>query len=355
MHMVLVHEGELAEAVRAHLGSLAGALARAGAELRLAPLAAAGLPAARLAGALERAAEGAGCVLALADGAGLGEGLERALLGLRAQSLLVRVEAAPEETALFAGAWPREQALAALAGYDAIALLGGGAEHAAVYRSLGAPRVVTLGPALDPALFMPTRPRRADLCDLLYVGPRDPAAEDAVRRLVLGPAAALEKRRFALAGSGWEEMPRPANVVAVGPAGAVERNALYAAGRFVLVPGEPDAPPAGADERGTAFEAAGAAACIIGESGRGLERAFKPSEECLLARGPEDIARILTVVSPSRAREIGRRARARALRDHTFDARAARLLDALEGALERRRGPRPAGLSAQATATTMGA
>jgi spore maturation protein CgeB len=72
------------------------------------------------------------------------------------------------------------------------------------------------------------------------------------------------------------------------------------------------------------FEAAACGACIITDTWPGLENVLKPGLEVLLADSPADVAGHLdTLASTPRQRDvIGRAARERVLREHTFASRA---------------------------------
>ena len=77
------------------------------------------------------------------------------------------------------------------------------------------------------------------------------------------------------------------------------------------------------------FEAAGAAACIITDEWKGIEQFLDPGEEVLVARNGEEVAELLTGLSPERAREIGARAQQRVLAEHTYAHRAAQVEELL--------------------------
>jgi spore maturation protein CgeB len=76
------------------------------------------------------------------------------------------------------------------------------------------------------------------------------------------------------------------------------------------------------------FEAAGAAACLITDAWDGIELFLAPEREILVARDGADVAALLEGLSAERARQIGARARARVLAEHTY-ARRALAVDAL--------------------------
>ena len=70
------------------------------------------------------------------------------------------------------------------------------------------------------------------------------------------------------------------------------------------------------------FEAAGAGGCLITDHWEGIELFLKPDDEILVARDGRDVAEILASLTEERAGEIGRRAMARVLAEHTYTRRA---------------------------------
>src|SRR5690606_3682072 len=70
------------------------------------------------------------------------------------------------------------------------------------------------------------------------------------------------------------------------------------------------------------FEAAGAAACIITDYWKGIETFFVPDEEILVATDGQEVAEILSLLTPERAREIGQAAYKKGLEQHTYGHRA---------------------------------
>jgi spore maturation protein CgeB len=85
------------------------------------------------------------------------------------------------------------------------------------------------------------------------------------------------------------------------------------------------------------FEAAGAAACLITDAWEGIELFLRPDTEVLVARDGADVARHLAALTPSRAREIGARAQARVLAEHTYARRAVQVDALLRETCARRR------------------
>jgi spore maturation protein CgeB len=71
------------------------------------------------------------------------------------------------------------------------------------------------------------------------------------------------------------------------------------------------------------FEAAGAAACMVTDAWEGIELFLQPGREILVARDGKDVAALVGELTPSRASQIGQRALARILREHTYAHRGA--------------------------------
>ena len=71
------------------------------------------------------------------------------------------------------------------------------------------------------------------------------------------------------------------------------------------------------------FEAAGAGACLITDAWVGLELFLDDGDEVLVARDGAEVAAHVAALTPERARAIGEAARARILRDHTYERRGA--------------------------------
>jgi spore maturation protein CgeB len=73
------------------------------------------------------------------------------------------------------------------------------------------------------------------------------------------------------------------------------------------------------------FEAAACGACIISDYWPGLETLLEPDREVLLARSRDDVLGYLEALTPERRERLGQAARARVLREHTYDRRAAQI------------------------------
>ena len=213
---------------------------------------------------------------------------------------------------------------------------GGGPPVVAGYRALGARRVVPVYNAVDPDAYAPVPPSPDFVCDLFFMGNRLPDREARFRRFFLEAAALAPEARLLLGGEGWGDLALPANVRAIGHCPTPLHPVLNCSARLVLNLTRDAMAAAGYSPPTRVFEVAACGACLVTDAWEGLEQFFQPGDEVLEARGPEDLAHYLATVSWERARAIGARARARALRDHTYASRAAifeaAALDVLAGA-----------------------
>jgi spore maturation protein CgeB len=100
---------------------------------------------------------------------------------------------------------------------------------------------------------------------------------------------------------------------------------FFAAQRFTLNITRAQMAAAGYSPSVRLFEAGACGVPIISDYWDGLETLFVPGVEILLAASPEDTLRHLRDMHDRERREIGRRARARVLAEHTPSHRAAQL------------------------------
>ncbi|MFW6078653.1 MAG: CgeB family protein [Gemmatimonadota bacterium] len=215
--------------------------------------------------------------------------------------------------------------------FDLVFTYGGGPPVVERYRALGARRCVPIYNGLDPDVHRPVRPDPELACDLVFMGNRLPDRETRVERLFLAVAERHPDRTFLLGGNGWETKRLPDNVRRLGHVPTGRHNALNCSARLVLNVHRTAMAANGYSPATRMFEAAGAGACQITDAWEGIERFFEPGEEVLVARGGAEVGELLEAVDAERAAAIGRAARARALRDHTYGRRARQVHETLRG------------------------
>ncbi|HEX2034360.1 MAG TPA: glycosyltransferase [Chloroflexota bacterium] len=200
---------------------------------------------------------------------------------------------------------------------------GGGDAVVQGYRALGARRVVPVYNAVDPEVYAPVPPSPEYRCDLFFMGHRLPDREARFRHFFLGAAEQVPEARLILGGEGWGELTLPPNVRYIGYCPTSLHPILNCSARLVLNLNRDAMAATGFSPPTRVFEATACGACLVTDAWEGIEHFFTPEQEILVAHGPHDLARYLAQVSWDQARAIGRQARQRALRDHSYASRAA--------------------------------
>lgn len=205
---------------------------------------------------------------------------------------------------------------------DVVFAYGGGQDVLRRLRAFGARRSRVIYNALDSEAHFPVEKDPNFAADLTFMGNRLPDRERRIEEFFEKPARLLPASQFLLGGSGWEEKRFQKNIRRIGHVPSSRHNAVNASARAVLNVARDSMAEAGFSPATRVFEAAGAGACIITDAWNGVDTFLKPGEEILVARDGIDVAEALAGLSARRARNIGRAARARILRDHTYDQRA---------------------------------
>lgn len=214
--------------------------------------------------------------------------------------------------------------------YDVVFTYGGGEPVRRGYLEAGARACVPIYNALDPATHRPADADPELSGTLGFLGNRLPDREERVEEFFLSPARRLSDHRFLLGGSGWDERPLPDNVSWLGHVPTGRHNAFNSSPLAVLNINRGSMARYGHSPATRVFEAAGAAACLITDEFRGVERFLEPGREVLVASDGDAVVDLIRDLEPERARSVGEAARRRVLADHTYADRAARVEDRLE-------------------------
>jgi spore maturation protein CgeB len=228
-----------------------------------------------------------------------------------APATLARLEAAPDD-----------QLRTLVPRYDLILTYGGGEPVVRRYRDLGARECVPVYNALDPETHHPAPRDPRFACELAFLGNRLPDREARVEEFFLRAAELAPERSFLLAGAGWDDKPLPPNVRVLGHVSTNEHNAFNSTPLAVLNVLRESMAENGWSPATRVFEAAGAAACVISDDWIGIDEFLEPEREVLVARSGDDVAALLHELARERAEAIGRAARHRLLREHTYAHRA---------------------------------
>jgi spore maturation protein CgeB len=216
----------------------------------------------------------------------------------------------------------------ALPSLDLVLTYGGGPPVVNRYLEFGAAQCIPVYNALDPTTHHPVEADPRFTADLSFLGNRLPDREARVEQFFLEPAAELSERSFLIGGNGWDSKQMPDNVRHLGHVYTHEHNAFNCTPLAVLNVARDSMANVGFSPATRVFEAAGAAACLITDAWEGIEQFLKPDEEVLVARDGKDVAEHVRMLTPGRARAIGKAALQRVLAEHTYAHRGAQV-DAL--------------------------
>ena len=184
--------------------------------------------------------------------------------------------------------------------------------------------------ALDSDTHFHVSPEERFRCDLAFVGNRMPDREARVEQFFLAAAEQAPGFQFLLGGEGWSGKRLPQNVRWIGHVGTAHHNVINCSARMVLNINRESMAKVGFSPPTRVFEAAGAGACLITDHWMGVEHFFNPGTEILVAKDASDVVEHLRSTSSEEARAISSRMRARALRDHTYEARAQKVHQILQ-------------------------
>lgn len=194
-------------------------------------------------------------------------------------------------------------------------------------RRMGARTVETLHYAADPDLYMPLDV--AQDIDVFFYGHTAEYRASWIHAMIAAPSMTLPEARFVVRGRDLGDLGR-ARAVANGPFSHLRT--LIARSRVNLaVTREPHAQTY-ASSTMRPFELAMAGACIVCNPYCGIERWFEPEREIIVVGSAEEATdryRFL-IAHDAERRALGAAARRRALAEHTFRHRAARLVAVLK-------------------------
>jgi spore maturation protein CgeB len=192
-------------------------------------------------------------------------------------------------------------------------------------RELGARRAEAVFWGADPQLFQPLAVEKE--VDVFFYGYGDKFRRDWMAAMVGEPSRALPEVDFALGGRDFQGDTGRARLLGDIPFNAFNR-AISAARVNLNVTRRAQA-TVRASSTARPFELAMAGAAIVSNPYEGIERWFEPGRELVVvadADGAVETYREL-LGDPGAAEELGRRARERALDEHTYAHRARRLLE----------------------------
>jgi spore maturation protein CgeB len=199
---------------------------------------------------------------------------------------------------------------------------------------LGARRVAPLYGSVDPLHHYPVaaEPRWRAACS--YLGTWAADRQRALETLFLEPAR-RRSERFLLGGPSYPtEATWPANVARVEHVPPADHPAFYCSSPLTISVTRAPMAALGFCPSGRLFEAAACGVPVLSDPWPGLEAFFTPGDEILVADSTEAALGAIELPRETLA-HIGRRARTRAVEDHSSTQRAAELLGLLEASAPR--------------------
>jgi spore maturation protein CgeB len=217
-----------------------------------------------------------------------------------------------------------------LANFDLVLSFTGGRALDWLRDRLGAKRVACLYGCVDPARHRPVarEPAWSGACS--YLGTWSEDRQAALDTLFLAPAR-RHRDPFVIGGSMYpESLAWPPNVARVDHVPPAAHPAFYCSSPLTVNVTRAPMAALGYCPSGRLFEAAACGVPVLSDRWDGIAAFFTPHEEILLAETSDDALAAIEMPRAELAR-IGRRARERAIAEHSGKRRAAQLVSLLGG------------------------
>jgi spore maturation protein CgeB len=219
-----------------------------------------------------------------------------------------------------------------LSGFDLVLSYTGGRALDEFRTRLGAQNIAPLYGHVDPELHRPAEPVAHYRCDLSYIGTYSEDRQQTLEALLLSPAQLQQDRRFLIAGAQYpQDFPWSRNIYFVRHLPPAEHPAFFCSSRLTLNITRRAMAEMGWCPSGRLFEAAACGAPIISDVWEGLDAFFKPGNEIIHAESASDVVAALGA-GDDELSSLARRARERALDEHSSSRRASELIELLERA-----------------------
>jgi spore maturation protein CgeB len=224
--------------------------------------------------------------------------------------------------------------------FDLVLSYTGGPALDLLRERLGARRVAPLYGSVDPQHHHPVAPTATWRAACSYLGTWSEDRQRMLETLFLEPAR-RRPLRFVIGGPQYPaEADWPDNVVRVDHVAPPEHAAFYCSSPLTVSVTRAPMAALGFCPSGRLFEAAACGVPVLSDRWPGLETFFTPGDEILIAESTDDALGAIELPRDALA-QIGRRARARAIADHSATQRAAELIGLLEASAPGATGARP--------------
>ena len=214
--------------------------------------------------------------------------------------------------------------------FDIVLSYTGGPALQQLQHVLGARHVAPLYGAVDPQLHKPGALDPRYQADLSYLGTYAQERQAALEQLFLAPARERPDLTFAIGGSQYpSDFAWAPNIKYLWHVPPHEHSAFYCSARLNLNVTRAPMAALGFCPSGRLFEAAASGGPLISDGWPGLSQFYEPGLDLIVAQTSEDVRNALDL-SDAELRAMSQRARERTLSEHTYERRAAQLLDSLE-------------------------
>lgn len=188
----------------------------------------------------------------------------------------------------------------------------------------GAPAPRAFYYSVEPGRYYPNDIRKK--WDMGFLSGTNYIERQVPNMFIMGSASQWNEGRFVLVGSQYSEPSKwPANIERIKYLYPHEYGTFYNAQRFMLSFADGDAMKSGYSPGMRIFEAASCGVPVITNYWEGLESFFELGKEILVACSPDHVLHYLKKMPEEERMAVGARARARILRQHSSDQRAAQL------------------------------
>jgi spore maturation protein CgeB len=217
--------------------------------------------------------------------------------------------------------------------FDLVFSYTGGRALSDLQTDLGARRVAALYGSVDPSVHRPVFPMLDYHSDLSHLGTYAEDRRAVLDELLIEPASRCPHQRFLIGGPQYPQkfMWRP-NMYYRSHVSPAEHSQFYCSSRFTLNVTRRPMARMGFCPSNRLFEAAACGVPIISDLWEGLDQFFEPDDELIVARCADDVVDALGLNDEER-RRIGKRARERALSEHTAAQRAIQMENTLGSVL----------------------
>jgi spore maturation protein CgeB len=218
-----------------------------------------------------------------------------------------------------------------LSAFDLVLSYTGGEALAQLRDRLRARNVAALYGWVDSEIHHPVKPVTEYEADLSYLGTYAADRQVALEQFLLEPARQLPQKQFLIGGAMYSQVEQwPKNVAYRAHVPPPEHAAFYCSSRLTLNITRATMAAMGYCPSGRLFEAAACGTPVLSDWWTGLDDFFQPGEEILIANSTADAVEALHQ-DTDRLKQIGARAKQRALDCHTAEIRARQLIHLIEG------------------------